>query len=107
MKSPRRRPLPPDRGRCPTTGKRQLTHPEARHAADVARRQNVTAAGGPPLEPYRCDCGWWHIGHRPARLLVRDRPGRRRGPVRRRPTPDGYERLGLPPAPPKAPPRTG
>ena len=92
------------RGRCPASGKPFLSHDEASRSARRIRRRN--AARGESdwlLREYRCeDCGWWHVGHETVEKARARRVGavagqRRRGSTWRRPTSDGYERLGLTP----------
>lgn len=52
--------LPPARGSCPT-GKVQFA---SRKSARRYRRK----MGSGPVSAYRCDCGWFHLGHLPARV---------------------------------------
>lgn len=69
----------------------------ARSAKQIRRRESTGNRAG--LREYRCpDCGGWHVGHRDtASLRSKRTPRPKRGSGRRPPTPDGYERLGLPP----------
>jgi hypothetical protein len=48
---------------CGTKMRHRTTGAAWRHVARLVARGAAYGA----LEPYRCDCGWYHVGHRPGR----------------------------------------
>lgn len=62
---------------CPTPDKQR--HGDRKSTARHAKSLQLNKFGSPDLKPYKCHCGYWHVGHSKASLGFRIRQARRKG----------------------------